>query len=95
MNGADQLHVVLGATGGAGGALVGEPAKRGRDRISLRTKPNTPSAANQSFARLPGSTGPAPTLRLSARRSTTSASSTSRLLTAACSTIAEPWNVPG
>jgi nucleoside-diphosphate-sugar epimerase len=39
MNGADQLHVVLGATGGAGGALVGELAGRGHRVRAVSRKP--------------------------------------------------------
>ena len=41
MNGADQLHVVLGATGGAGGALVRELAGGGR---RVRAVSRTPAA---------------------------------------------------
>ena len=39
MNGADQLHVVLGATGGAGGALVSELAGRGHRVRAVSRKP--------------------------------------------------------
>jgi nucleoside-diphosphate-sugar epimerase len=39
MNGADQLHVVLGATGGAGGALVGELVGRGHRVRAVSRKP--------------------------------------------------------
>jgi nucleoside-diphosphate-sugar epimerase len=39
MNGADQLHVVLGATGGAGGALVSELAGRGHWVRAVSRKP--------------------------------------------------------
>jgi nucleoside-diphosphate-sugar epimerase len=42
MNGADQLHVVLGATGGAGGALVRELAGGGH---RVRAVSRTPAAA--------------------------------------------------
>jgi nucleoside-diphosphate-sugar epimerase len=41
MNGADQLHVVLGATGGAGGALVSELAGRGHRVRAVSRKPAT------------------------------------------------------
>jgi nucleoside-diphosphate-sugar epimerase len=41
MNGADQLHVVLGATGGAGGALVRELAGGG---LRVRAVSRTPAA---------------------------------------------------
>jgi nucleoside-diphosphate-sugar epimerase len=39
MNGADQLHVVLGATGGAGGALVSELAGGGHRVRAVSRKP--------------------------------------------------------
>jgi nucleoside-diphosphate-sugar epimerase len=39
MNGADQLHVVLGATGGAGGALVSELAGAGHRVRAVSRKP--------------------------------------------------------
>jgi nucleoside-diphosphate-sugar epimerase len=39
MNGADQLHVVIGATGGAGGALVRELAGGGRRVRAVSRKP--------------------------------------------------------
>jgi nucleoside-diphosphate-sugar epimerase len=39
MNGADQLHVVVGATGGAGGALVRELAGRGHRVRAVSRKP--------------------------------------------------------
>ena len=39
MNGADQLHVVLGATGGAGGAVVSELAGRGHRVRAVSRKP--------------------------------------------------------
>jgi uncharacterized protein YbjT (DUF2867 family) len=39
MNGADQLHVVLGATGGAGGALVRELAGGGHRVRAVSRKP--------------------------------------------------------
>ncbi|HEX8857862.1 MAG TPA: NAD-dependent epimerase/dehydratase family protein [Actinomycetes bacterium] len=39
MNADDQLHVVLGATGGAGGALVGELAGRGHQVRAVSRKP--------------------------------------------------------
>jgi nucleoside-diphosphate-sugar epimerase len=41
MNGADQLHVVLGATGGAGGALVSELAGGGHRVRAVSRKPTT------------------------------------------------------
>ena len=39
MNGADQLHVVLGATGGAGGAVVSELAGGGHRVRAVSRKP--------------------------------------------------------
>jgi len=39
MDAADQLHVVLGATGGAGGALVSELAGGGRRVRAVSRKP--------------------------------------------------------
>jgi len=41
MNGADQLHVVLGATGGAGGAVVSELAGGGHRVRAVSRKPTT------------------------------------------------------
>ena len=52
MNGADQLHVVVGATGGAGGALVSELASRGHRvrAVSRKPAPDLPEGVEQLAA---------------------------------------------
>ena len=52
MNGADQLHVVLGATGGAGGALVRELAGRGHRvrAVSRKAAADLPEGVEQLAA---------------------------------------------
>jgi nucleoside-diphosphate-sugar epimerase len=52
MNGADQLHVVLGATGGAGGALVSELAGGGQRvrAVSRKPAPALPEGVEQLAA---------------------------------------------
>jgi nucleoside-diphosphate-sugar epimerase len=52
MNAADQLHVVLGATGGAGGALVRELAGRGHRVRAVSRKPaaDLPKGVEQQAA---------------------------------------------
>jgi uncharacterized protein YbjT (DUF2867 family) len=48
----DRLHVVLGATGGAGGALVGELARRGHRvrAVSRRPAPDLPQGVEHLAA---------------------------------------------
>jgi len=52
MNGADQLHVVLGATGGAGGALVNELVGGGHRvrAVSRKPAPDLPEGVEQVAA---------------------------------------------